>query len=78
MYWEGAKESGLVGEAYEKLVGKFDTGKMLDHMIDNLTSPFGGMQDTLGGMVALAVTVVATVLMIKDYELLQEQIQKNT
>ena len=49
--WEGAKESGLVGEAYEKLVGKFDTGKMLDHMIDNLTSPFGGMQDTLGGMV---------------------------
>ena len=78
LYWEGAKESGLVGEAYEKLVGKFDTGKMLDHMIDNLTSPFGGMQDTLGGMVALAVTVVATVLMIKDYELLQEQIQKNT
>ena len=63
LYWEGAKESGLVGEAYEKLVGKFDTGKMLDHLIDNVASPFGGM---------------ATVLMIKDYELLQEQIQKNT
>lgn len=78
LYWEGAKESGLFGEAYEKLMAKFNTEQMLDHFVDNVASPFGGMQDTLGGMVALAVTLVATILMTKDYALLQEQIKKNT
>lgn len=50
LYWEGAKESGLFGEAYEKLMAKFNTEQMLDHFVDNVASPFGGMQDTLGGM----------------------------
>jgi len=76
LYWEGAKESGLFGEAYEKLMAKFNTEQMLDHFVDNVASPFGGMQDTLGGMVALAVTLVATILMTKDYALLQEQIKR--
>ena len=66
LYWVGAKESGLFGEAYEKLMAKFNTEQMLDHFVDNVASPFGGMQDTLGGMVALAVTLVATILMTKD------------
>ena len=74
----GGKGVRSVRGSLRKLMAKFNTEQMLDHFVDNVASPFGGMQDTLGGMVALAVTLVATILMTKDYALLQEQIKKNT
>ncbi len=65
----GGKGVRSVRGSLRKLMAKFNTEQMLDHFVDNVASPFGGMQDTLGGMVALAVTLVATILMTKDYAL---------
>ena len=77
LYWSGAEESGLVGELYQRLVKQFDAEQMLGKLIDNAASPFGGMKNTLGGMVAVAVTIVATILMVKDYEKLSGRIRQN-
>ena len=77
LYWSGAEESGLVGELYQRLVKQFEAEQMLGKLIDNAASPFGGMKNTLGGMVAVAVTIVATILMVKDYEKLSGRIRQN-
>ncbi|MDD6194307.1 MAG: AI-2E family transporter [Lachnospiraceae bacterium] len=77
LYWEGAEESGLIGQLYQKLVQQFDGEHLSDELIRKVASPFGGMRDTLGGFVAVAVTAVATVLMIGEYDALREKLHKN-
>lgn len=78
LYWEGAQESGLVGQLYQKIIRQFDGDHLSDELVRKVTSPFGGMKDTLGGFVAVAVTAVATVLMIGEYDSLREKLHQNT
>ena len=76
--WEGAEESGLFGQLYQKVVQKFDADQLFDLLADKIASPFGGMKDTVGGLIAVAVTVVATILMVCDYDSLHEWINKTS
>ena len=78
LYWEGAKESGLFGRLYEKLIHRFQGEALLDQIAENMASPLGGMKDTLGGFVTIAVTVVATIIMIGEYDSIQEKLQENS
>ncbi len=78
LYWEGAKDSGVFGQLYEKLVHRFQGEALVDRFAENLASPLGGMKDTLGGFVAIAVTVVATIIMVGEYDALQKKLQDNS
>lgn len=78
LYWEGAKDSGVFGQLYEKLVHRFQGEALVDRFAENLASPIGGMKDTLGGFVAIAVTVVATIIMVGEYDALQKKLQDNS
>ncbi len=76
--WEGAEESGLFGQLYQKVVQRFDADQLYNLLADKIASPFGGMKDTVGGLIAVAVTVVATILMVCDYDSLHEWINKTS
>lgn len=78
LYWEGAKDSGVFGQLYEKLVHRFQGEALVDRFAENLASPLGGMKDTLGGFVAIAVTVVAAIIMVGEYDALQKKLQDNS
>lgn len=78
LQWKGASDSGLVGQLYTKLIDRFSVEEITDQLVDHLTSPFGGISGTVGGFVAVAVTVVAAFLMVKDYDRLQDFLRKNT
>lgn len=78
LQWPGAGDSGLVGRLYARLMKQFSVEELANQLVDNLASPFGGVQNTLGGFVAVAVTVVATVLIVKDYDTIRTALRKNT
>lgn len=76
--WEGAEESGLFGQLYQNIVKTFDAEQLMKQLVERMATPFGGIQNTVGGFVAIAVTVVATILMISQYDLLNEWIHKTS
>ncbi len=78
LQWKGAASSGLVGQLYTKLIEKFSAEEITEQLAERLTTSFDGAGGALGGFVAVAVTLVAAALMVKDYDLLQEFLRKNT
>lgn len=78
LYWEGADESGLFGQVYEKLVARFYGDSFSSRIAEKIASPLGGAKEMFGGFVAVAVTVVATFLMVGQYEQIQAMLEKNS
>lgn len=78
LYWEDADEAGVFGQVYEKLVTRFDGEAFSNRIVEKIASPLGGVKDTLGGFVAAAVTIVATILMVGQYDQIQRTLEKNS
>lgn len=76
--WEGAKDAGWMGAVYEKLMQQLDVDRLIRQAVQNVGNSFGGMKDSLGGLIAVAVTIVATALMITQYEQIREMMKSNT
>ncbi len=75
--WEGAENSGVFGKLYMKLLQRFETDRLMNQLIENITSPVEGMGKTLGGFITIAFVLVATVLMYQQYDILKKEIEGN-
>lgn len=75
--WDQTAESGVVGKVCRDLTERFDQEEISRRLVDNIMSPLGGVKDTFGGMVTVAVTAVAVILILKDYDALRQKVEKH-